>query len=317
MIRFACPSCSAVFKVTDDKAGKTSKCPKCQSLFEIPAAPVAQKARPNETVAIEPCPKCKTTLTVDRADLGSEVECPTCERVFVARQARARKPESDWEVVEDDEEERPRRRSRRDDDDDAADDDEQDYSQRKRSRRLKKKTHRRNRNSKGKPSGLIIALGIVGILCALVAGVIANIDVDKLGKASDRLGQASAGVQGNLPKELKSAKSQMLTAIVFYQVAAYATFLSSILYIVGGAGLFLQQQWGRMSVLAAIGLSALIVLCMLIYLILLLTVTVNGKSPPFPLKDVLNLLLRLSVHLIPAIFGLLVLLNSFHCRNLR
>jgi predicted Zn finger-like uncharacterized protein len=37
MIRFACPGCSATFTVTDDKAGKAGKCPKCNSQFLIPA----------------------------------------------------------------------------------------------------------------------------------------------------------------------------------------------------------------------------------------------------------------------------------------
>lgn len=317
MIRFACPGCSAVFSVADDKAGKTSKCPKCQSLFEIPAAPVAKKARTKESVAIEPCPKCQTTLTVDRADLGSEVECPTCERVFVARKAKARKAESDWEVVEDEPEERPRRASRRNASDEDPDDDENDESSRGPARSTKKKKLRGKRDKKGKQSGLILAVGIVSIVFALAASVIAGIDSDKVSAASNRLAQSADGLRGNIPKELQVARSQTQTAILFYQVAIYTTFVSSILYIVGGIGLILQQQWGRMCVLAAIGLSALIVLCMFIYLILLLTVTVNGKSPPFPMKDVLNFLLRLIVHLVPAIFGLIVLLNSFHCRHLR
>jgi len=38
MIRFSCPGCSATFTVGDEKAGKSGKCPKCQSQFVIPSA---------------------------------------------------------------------------------------------------------------------------------------------------------------------------------------------------------------------------------------------------------------------------------------
>ncbi len=54
MIRFACPGCSATFTVTDEKAGKTGKCPKCQTQFTIPAAAVEELIIPPPHPTVEP-----------------------------------------------------------------------------------------------------------------------------------------------------------------------------------------------------------------------------------------------------------------------
>ncbi len=56
MIRFACPGCSATFTVTDEKAGKTGKCPKCQTQFTIPAAAVEELIIPPPHPTVEPPP---------------------------------------------------------------------------------------------------------------------------------------------------------------------------------------------------------------------------------------------------------------------
>ena len=56
MIRFACPGCSATFTVTDDKAGKTGKCPKCQTQFTIPAPAAGPPAAPPPPVPNDPPP---------------------------------------------------------------------------------------------------------------------------------------------------------------------------------------------------------------------------------------------------------------------
>lgn len=121
MIRFACPGCSATFTVGDEKAGKTGKCPKCQSQFVIPAAdagapaadlppppppPVKNPSRPsapplpppppaadpNAPVEIAPCPKCDTRLSVLPTDVGVDIQCPNCETVFRATRADAPPP---------------------------------------------------------------------------------------------------------------------------------------------------------------------------------------------------------------------------------
>lgn len=76
MIRFACPGCSATYTASDEKAGKTSTCPKCKTQFAIPGAdtapppmPVSTSPPPSAaTIEIEPCPKCGDKLTVEVAD---------------------------------------------------------------------------------------------------------------------------------------------------------------------------------------------------------------------------------------------------------
>ena len=108
MIRFACPGCAATFTVDDNRAGKSGKCPKCQSEFVIPEMepvavvsvpvpmpiPVSSLAARNaeEPVEIEPCPKCATKLSVSGGDIGNDVECPYCKTVFQAIEPGSRPP---------------------------------------------------------------------------------------------------------------------------------------------------------------------------------------------------------------------------------
>jgi DNA-directed RNA polymerase subunit RPC12/RpoP len=97
MIRFACPGCSNVFTVPDEQAGKSGRCPKCQSRFVIPdpvptapappPPPPPPALNPNEPVEIHPCPKCSARLSVLAADLGGEIECPNCQKAFKALRA--------------------------------------------------------------------------------------------------------------------------------------------------------------------------------------------------------------------------------------
>ena len=110
MIRFACPGCTATFTVADDKAGKSGKCPKCQSQFVIPseispddpnhppvelsavppplppqpAAVPAPPPVPGDPVEIQPCPKCRSRLSVMPGDVGLDIECPNCQTVYKA-----------------------------------------------------------------------------------------------------------------------------------------------------------------------------------------------------------------------------------------
>ncbi len=140
MIRFACPGCGATYSVSDEKAGKTGKCPKCQSQFVIPLAE-AEAPPPlptpsvdaNAPVEIAPCPGCQARLSVATADLGVDVECPHCQTIYPAvrpsQQPLPKAEKRDAVVVEsntprskrprdDDDDERPSRRRSRDDDDD-------------------------------------------------------------------------------------------------------------------------------------------------------------------------------------------------------
>jgi hypothetical protein len=146
MIRFSCPGCGATYSVDDVKGGKTGKCPKCQTQFQIPmpdgaAAPPASGSRPSPTlpppppvdpnapVEIAPCPGCQARLSVATSDLGADVECPYCKTVY-----KAKKPGTGLSPVpkrseldddrpsrrrgEEDEDERPSRRRRRDEEED-------------------------------------------------------------------------------------------------------------------------------------------------------------------------------------------------------
>ena len=146
MIRFSCPGCEATFNVSDDKAGKTGKCPKCNAQFTIPLAPDGQSggadlppplppAADGGAVEIAPCPKCGARLSVEAGDIGLEVECPTCRAVYPAEPlagVAAPKPKVGSKssmsvgsgskrslvVREEDDDEPPRRSRRRDEDDD-------------------------------------------------------------------------------------------------------------------------------------------------------------------------------------------------------
>lgn len=149
MIRFSCPGCGATYSVDDAKGGKTGKCPKCQTQFQIPmpggaAAPPAPgtgpaatlppppPVDPNAPVEISPCPGCQARLSVATSDLGADVECPYCKTVYKAkkpgtglspvspkrseldddRPSRRRRDE------EDEEDDRPSRRRRDEEDED-------------------------------------------------------------------------------------------------------------------------------------------------------------------------------------------------------
>lgn len=142
MIRFSCPGCQAVYTVGPEKAGKTGKCPKCQSQFSIPkldgagmSAPTTTApapapkpvADPDAPVEIAPCPSCGTALTVATQYLGMDVECPTCKNVFAAKMPGAVKPKTSTTSAlarteapaDDDEDDRPvKKKSKRRDDDD-------------------------------------------------------------------------------------------------------------------------------------------------------------------------------------------------------
>ncbi|HET6573678.1 MAG TPA: NINE protein [Fimbriiglobus sp.] len=147
MIRFACPGCGATYSVDDSKGGKTGKCPKCQSHFQIPtpegmpppppvtasdpraSLPPPPPPDPSAPVEIAPCPGCSARLSVAVTDLGVDVECPYCKAVYPAARADAAPSKVRVAPVADDrpsrrprdedadDEDRPSRRRRRDEDD--------------------------------------------------------------------------------------------------------------------------------------------------------------------------------------------------------
>ncbi|HET6573677.1 MAG TPA: MJ0042-type zinc finger domain-containing protein [Fimbriiglobus sp.] len=151
MIRFSCPGCGATYSVDDSKGGKTGKCPKCQTQFQIPmpegaatppaagsapapSLPPPPPADPNAPVEIAPCPGCQARLSVAASDLGADVECPYCKTVYKAKKpgtgvAPVPSPRSESEDdrprrrrdEEEDEDDRPSRRRRRDEDEEDAD----------------------------------------------------------------------------------------------------------------------------------------------------------------------------------------------------
>ena len=127
----------------DTKGGKTGKCPKCQTQFQIPmpegaSAPAAvgsgpaptlppPSVDPNAPVEIAPCPGCQARLSVATSDLGADVECPYCKTVYKAKKpgtgtspvSPSRRSELDEDRPsrrrrdEEEEEDRPRKRKRR------------------------------------------------------------------------------------------------------------------------------------------------------------------------------------------------------------
>lgn len=219
MIRFACPGCSATFTVADEKAGKTGKCPKCQSQFVIPEAPatvpppssVASRPVPppppppppaddnSGTVEVAPCPKCGSRLSVMLGDLGSDIECPSCQTVYKATRADAPPPPpgsgsksgaktsslvklgsgSRQDDDDDDDRKSKKKRSRRDDDDDDDEDDDDRPRRRKRRRRSYSGGYVEHRAT------LLLILTILGfitqiIILNIVAWVMAHNDLKEM-----------------------------------------------------------------------------------------------------------------------------------------
>lgn len=193
MIRFACPGCGVVYSVADEKAGKTGKCPKCQSNFVIPDAdPTAPPPLPgadpepsivaaddvppplpsslvdsNAPVEVAPCPGCQVRLSVEPKDVGLEVECPYCKTLFTAKRAQQQSspPPTTGSQSSADVKRPSQRRSRRDEDDERPrrsrrwdTEDEDDYEPRR-------------RNKKPSELGAIAGMLLGGGIWALVMSV--------------------------------------------------------------------------------------------------------------------------------------------------
>jgi predicted Zn finger-like uncharacterized protein len=210
MIRFSCPGCGAVYNVDDSKGGKTGKCPKCQTQFQIPvpegaAAPPPVPASapgppatlppppatdPNAPVEIEPCPKCQARLSVASSDLGVDVECPYCKTVYTATRAgAAASPSKAHLAVADDRpsrrrrddeegEDRPSRRRRDEDDEDdrpsrrrRRDEEDEDEEERpSRRRRDEDEAEERPRRKRRRGADVESKRIVAGVLALLLGG---------------------------------------------------------------------------------------------------------------------------------------------------
>lgn len=79
MIRFECQNCGQGFKVSDQYAGRQSKCPQCGSTVVVP------KTAPQEKAAAQPemikfrCPSCDQKIGLSKQYAGKTVRCAKCK----------------------------------------------------------------------------------------------------------------------------------------------------------------------------------------------------------------------------------------------
>lgn len=151
-----------------------------------------------DPVEISPCPSCQTKLTVEVQYLGQDVQCPSCNTVFQAQRAGQASAEApplpppappkksrledagrNKPTAEDEEDDdRPRKKRRYDDDDEETDD--ADNPPRKRrwdddeeDDRPRKKKKKRFRGGEPHRGVTILILGILGLACCAIFGIMA------------------------------------------------------------------------------------------------------------------------------------------------
>ncbi|CAN5506155.1 hypothetical protein BH11PLA2_BH11PLA2_04080 [soil metagenome] len=307
MIRYACPSCEAVFTATDDKGGKTGTCSKCQTQFIVPDAvapppppkPVSGAAPVAKVIRSEPPPveRKKSLLNDDDEERPRRSRLRDDDEDRPRRSRRddddddrpRRKPSS--RVQDDDDDDRPRRRSRRDDDND------DDYD---RPRKIKK--------SKPK-SGMILACGIICLVAAVGMLIEDIITIDNLRMFSG----------GGSRRGMSSGPTQLEIVFICFQIAVYGTLVTAVILIAGGIGLILYQNWGRITTLVGAGFSAFMILNIVIWGLLLITYSPPGSNRGLEVRtwDVFRYLLRLVVHVVPVIFVAITLFNIRHTKSLR
>ena len=73
MIRFYCEQCGHKISVQDKYAGKRAKCPKCSTVFVVPAESTA--------IGLQ-CENCSQKIDVPKSYAGKKVKCPTCNFIL-------------------------------------------------------------------------------------------------------------------------------------------------------------------------------------------------------------------------------------------
>jgi hypothetical protein len=119
-IKFNCPKCKKELVVKDELAGKQGKCPACQSVLVVPAAPAPVTSRP----AAAPAPAKKKRVEEEEVaaevmDDDEEVAAEVEDDDDAPRKKKKSRRDDD---EEDDRPSRSKKSSRRDDDDDDDDD---------------------------------------------------------------------------------------------------------------------------------------------------------------------------------------------------
>lgn len=301
MIRFACPGCGASYTVDDSKAGKTGRCPKCQSQFQIPAAgegtsapaggsrpgPALPPADPNAPVEIAPCPGCDARLSVPAADVGAEVECPYCKSVYVARRpgpgTPPPRPAADaGRSDEEDEYDRPRRRSRHEDE---YEDEEDEYDRPRRRSRYDEeedeydRPRRRRRRRPAPQSGLVSTIAIcnyvLGGLCLLCTCLFVGVGamVPEMQK------------KGKMPQNMQGIEGDVLAVIMFG--LGGCNLLLALMLVLAGVGVSQRKNYGRILTFICAGLALLYTL----YLIYnTLTLLGGGNAPGLCFSMLLTLM---------------------------
>jgi len=230
-IAVSCPSCSAVFKVKDEYAGKRAKCPKCGEPLTIPPAfdagdtvkvpPPAARTAARAVARPQPADDEEedTPKPKRRRDEDEEVG-PTRERGAAGKrrsdQDEDEKPRSRKRADDNEEEEKPRSKRRQDDDDEER----------------PKKKRRRDDDGDDKPkkkSALPLVLGILGGVVVLCGGGCAGVWFGVIAPAAEKARklndekqaeldrwekelnkpQASGGLDPNAPGDRKYTQQDM------------------------------------------------------------------------------------------------------------
>jgi hypothetical protein len=90
MIRFFCPHCRAKLHGPNERAGSSTKCPKCKQPVTVPAVSERDSSTP---VVCFRCPLCGAVHEKPARFAGEIIPCPSCkERIEIPRPAPAESP---------------------------------------------------------------------------------------------------------------------------------------------------------------------------------------------------------------------------------